>query len=270
MLEFVCFRCRLRAPRQSRRRTASHPSLQPLRRPFGRARQRAFAFHSALLLLALSLLGNGFILHPRALWAQGDHGNIADTAPNAAQPEVAQPEAGQPEATHVTPKAFLPMVMIGQNVERAVLMCNPTEKEQRLAQLLKDDPAQGRRTMRCNPILQQVARARAEDMARRGYVSHTDPDGYGPNYHVLQAGYELPSWYDRSKAGNNIESIGAGYTDAAAVLAAWRAHPPHNNHPFGLIEFHAEQTEYGIGHYFSNSAPFREYWVLITAPPTND
>lgn len=46
-----------------------------------------------------------------------------------------------------------------------------------------------------NDQLAKVAEERAKDMARRNYFDHTDPSGYGPNYHINKAGYYLnPDW----------------------------------------------------------------------------
>ena len=46
---------------------------------------------------------------------------------------------------------------------------------------------------------------RALDMGTRRYFSHVNPDGYGPNYLVQQAGYALPSFYGQEPDANNIE-----------------------------------------------------------------
>ncbi len=55
--------------------------------------------------------------------------------------------------------------------------------------------------LRWNETLAKVAEARALDMARRNYFDHTDPDGYGPNYHIHHAGYSLnPDWRKRKNA----------------------------------------------------------------------
>src|SRR5438552_1645103 len=60
--------------------------------------------------------------------------------------------------------------------------CALGDEEQAIAQALGSTPEQRRQWLTCQPILAAVARARAEDMARRGYFGHTNPEGLGPNY----------------------------------------------------------------------------------------
>jgi uncharacterized protein YkwD len=102
-------------------------------------------------------------------------------------------------------------------------------------------------------------------MAARGYFGHVNPDGYGPNYLVTEAGYVLPSYYDSSPTGNNIESLAAGYATASDAWDAWMTSSEHHAHLLGSSPFFAEQIEYGIG--YAQGGPFGHYWVVITAKP---
>jgi len=86
-----------------------------------------------------------------------------------------------------------------------------TNEERLIASLMWNTSAQGRPYLSCDPILTQVARARAYDMANRGYFDHVNPDGIGPNYLVEQAGYRLPDWWGDHPSANYIEYIAAGY-----------------------------------------------------------
>lgn len=142
-----------------------------------------------------------------------------------------------------------------------------SQAEERLAQLIIQDPNQKRPSMKRNSILAKVARQRAEDMARRNYFSHTNPDGFGPNYLVKQAGYVLPDHYDQSPSGNNIESIAAGSATAEETKEMWLNSQGHRTHMLGEIDFYAEQIEYGIGYANVPGSDYRYYWVLLTAKP---
>jgi uncharacterized protein YkwD len=144
--------------------------------------------------------------------------------------------------------------------------CGLNEQEVALAGLALNEPGQRRDNPVCNPILSQVARAKARDMALRGYFSHTNPDGIGPNQLVRQAGYKLPDWYGSAPNANNIESIGAGYTSAQEVWNGWLDSPAHRTHVLGTQEFYADQDAYGVGYYYSPDAPFKHYWVFLSAP----
>jgi len=140
------------------------------------------------------------------------------------------------------------------------IVCGFNTQEQALADLLVNDSNQQRPSLNCNPILAQVAHARAVDMATRMYFGHETPEGYMANYLVESAGYLLPSYYPDN--GNNIESIGLNYATADEAWTAWTDSPGHRLHVLGEETFYAEQNEYGIG--YAENADER-YWVLITA-----
>jgi len=173
------------------------------------------------------------------------------------------------ESPQVSPLAgqavYLPMISAA-NVVAANLTCDLNDEEAAIFQMMKTDPKQGRDEVRCNPLLARVARARARDMATRQYFDHVDPDGHGPNYLVLDAGYRLPDWYDHSDRANNIESIGGGFQDAASMWQAWLGSEYHRIHVLGNVSFYAEQEEVGIGYYEDENSPYGKYWVVISAP----
>jgi uncharacterized protein YkwD len=140
-------------------------------------------------------------------------------------------------------------------------------QEQAIVTLLANAPTQGRASVNVDPILSSVARDRARDMAVRDYFSHTNPDGHGPNYLVRQAGYTLPSFYDSSPAGNNIESIAGGYTSAEDAWEGWMDSPSHKRHLLAESSFYADQTSIGVGYYYDVNSTYRHYWVVLSAPP---
>jgi len=145
-----------------------------------------------------------------------------------------------------------------------------TAEEQEVADRLVGDPGQrrSRREMTLDPILTAVARARAEDMAKRRYFDHVDPDGIGPNCHIQRAGYGVPAFWGRGRSENFIESIGAGYMKPAEVWYGLLHSPTHRKHLLASDSFYRNQTSFGIGLYSDPSSPHRRYWVIITAPPS--
>ncbi len=145
--------------------------------------------------------------------------------------------------------------------------CELNPQEQEIASFAINHPDQGRPFMICDPTLAQVARERALDMGTRNYFSHTNPDGYGPNYLVRQAGYALPTWYGTANDANNIESIAAGYTTASATWAGWLNSAGHRTHVLAEDTFWADQTNYGIGYAYVANSTYKHYWVFISAPP---
>lgn len=179
---------------------------------------------------------------------------------------------GQPSPAHgqaPTPVYTLYLPLVARDP------CAPlTPQEQAILDRLSDHPDQKRPDLRCDPILQRVARERALDMGQRNYFNHVNPDGYGPNALVRQAGYPLPDWYGQEPRANNIESI-AYYCTAnppsdwgiERVWDNWMNSPGHREHLLGLADFYAAQTDYGIG--YANvpgeGCTYRSYWVVITA-----
>lgn len=162
---------------------------------------------------------------------------------------------------------FLPLVTAVQETPFDKTICHLNEQEQRMAVLFTTHPEQKRPVMECNPILARVARARAEDLGRRRYFAHINPDGYGPNYLVRQAGYCLPASYGYDSRSNYIESLGAGPYNADAMWEAWMKSEKHLTHLLGLTHFFAEQSDYGIGFAQVPGSPYEYYWVFISARP---
>ena len=126
---------------------------------------------------------------------------------------------------------------------------------------------QQREAMALDPILCMVARKHATDMAKRNYFGHTNPDGQGPNYLVRRAGYVLPSYYDSSRSGNNIESIGKSTGSPRSVISLWLRSSGHRPHIVGELDFYQQQSAIGVGVYRSPTPPHYRYYVFLSAPP---
>lgn len=144
--------------------------------------------------------------------------------------------------------------------------CNLNSSEQTIAAMLERTPTQNRPELVCHPILHQVARERAIDMADRGYFYHVNPDGIGPNYSVQEAGYQLPDWWGNELSANYIESIAAGYPNALAAWVAWMRSPSHRTHLLASDPFYSEQINYGIGVIDAPGSEYGHYYVVLTAP----
>lgn len=84
-----------------------------------------------------------------------------------------------------------------------------------------------------NPILQQAAQLKANDMAAKGYFSHTSPEGVTPWFWFKKVGYQF------THAGENLA---INYFDTADVNNAWLASPSHRANILN-----SSFTEMGIG-----------------------
>jgi len=103
-----------------------------------------------------------------------------------------------------------------------------------------------------NAELTASSRFRANDMLKRDYFSHIDPDGVGPNSHALEKGYLLGKIYKRAKDSNNIESICAGDEQAADILKSLIIDEGvpnlgHRKQLLAMQEFHTFAREIGVG-----------------------
>lgn len=83
-----------------------------------------------------------------------------------------------------------------------------------------------------NTLLDAAAQAKADDMAAKGYFSHTSPDGRQPWDFIAKAGY------DYQYAGENLA---VRFNDSADVMNAWMASPSHRAN---IVK--AQYTEIGV------------------------
>ena len=139
--------------------------------------------------------------------------------------------------------------------------------ERQMASLMRGHPKQKREDFIYDARLNGVARAKARDMANRGYFSHIDPDGYGSNFKIAQTGYRLPIQWLAFKSSNQGESLLAGDASPATGLTRWLASGTHRSHILALAPFYQDQTRYGVGYHHDSTSKYRHYWVLLTAPP---
>jgi hypothetical protein len=66
--------------------------------------------------------------------------------------------------------------------------------------------------LKVNPLLEEAAKLKAQDMASKGYFSHTTPDGKTPWYWLDQVGYNYTS------AGENLA---VNFFDSQDIDSAW-------------------------------------------------
>ncbi len=97
-----------------------------------------------------------------------------------------------------------------------------------------------------NPMLEEAARQKAEDMASKGYFAHNSPDGTTPWYWIKNAGYKF------AYAGENLA---VNFSDSEDVDKAWMNSPGHRANIL-----HSKFTEIGIatarGEYKGKSTVF--------------
>jgi uncharacterized protein YkwD len=170
--------------------------------------------------------------------------------------------------------ALLAALACGTALAAPAAGCELSGKERALAQLLVAKPAQLRPRLDCDPALVEMARARARDMATRGYFHHRDPDGVGPNDFLRRHGFALPSSYPSGSA-NTVEAIVGGYSDPDEVWSELLGSALHRAHMLGEEPTFLEQDRFGIGYVREWNTPQVDFWVVLIArhaaadePPT--
>lgn len=84
-----------------------------------------------------------------------------------------------------------------------------------------------------NPLLDEAARLKAEDMAKNAYFSHYSPDGISPWHWFSEVSYDFVS------AGENLA---VHFTESEDVVDAWMESPAHKANIMG-----GQYQEIGVG-----------------------
>lgn len=127
-------------------------------------------------------------------------------------------------------------------------------------QLLTKDSRQQHKVLICDRSLMAAAKAKALDMANRGYFAHQNPDGEWPNALARRHGCKLPGSY--SDNANGIESLVAG----VPPLAGWNAlmtSKSHSDHLLGRNDYFRAQTHYGLASVVVPGSPYTYYQVYL-------
>ena len=124
--------------------------------------------------------------------------------------------------------------------------------------------------LKWNSTLAKVAQAKAQDMAKRNYFSHVDPDGNGMNIKINAAGYSLRSdWYS-NRSLNYFESIAVGTTTGKEAIqllindsGASNESAGHRRHLLGIDNFWSNCYDIGIG--MAKGGSYGYYWCVLIA-----
>ena len=126
-----------------------------------------------------------------------------------------------------------------------------SEPEQRIVQLINQARlAQGLGPLTLTPELNAAAKAHAEDMASKGYMEHTAPNGSTPQSRAIKAGYGAPA----NSAWLVLEVISARQTAEAAAnwLLSDRLHR-------GVL-LRGYWREMGAA--YIQGGPYGQFWVV--------
>lgn len=167
------------------------------------------------------------------------------------------------------PTTYLPAILGGSpDIVAQDDTCGMDINETTIMLSMSTHPEQKRDVILCHAVLVQVARAKALDLAMRGYEAHVDLDGHGANWLLRQAGYRLPDYYGQHDSANNVESCGwGGDGTPEQIWSNWLGSEGHRTHLLGLNDTHRPQTMVGVGHVYRQESRQGHYWVVITCVP---
>lgn len=123
-----------------------------------------------------------------------------------------------------------------------------------------------------NSALAKVAQAKAEDMAKNNYFSHVDLNGYGVNYFMHEAGYDMPEAWYKDKKLNYFENIAAGNATAEAMVKQLvydggkdNSSAGHRSSLLGISDWNSSCIDIGIGYAYDANSTYGHYWSVIIA-----
>jgi uncharacterized protein YkwD len=105
--------------------------------------------------------------------------------------------------------------------------------------------------LKLNPYLSEAARWMGEDMAAKGYFSHTDSFGRNVGQRARSFGY---AW---SCVGENLA---AGHETPLEVVTGWMESPGHRTNIL-----RPEFDEIGLAYVVDRNSLYRRYWVQVFA-----
>lgn len=141
------------------------------------------------------------------------------------------------EAAQCPPPTAASGSLSAQKTANAVAIAN-REREQRGVPMARRDP-----------LLDRIAQAHAEDMARRRFFDHTTPEGVTFGQRLASLGVPVRAMG---------ENIAMGYPTAEAVIRGWMRSPGHRRN---LLDANFEFM--GLG--YAQDARGRAYWVQVFA-----
>lgn len=172
---------------------------------------------------------------------------------------------GRAASPAVATRAFLPLVVkLGTN--------GLSFDEQFVLDAVNAERAKaGCPALRFNSALQQAARAHSDDMAKRDYFDHTDPDGVDPITRAIAAGY--PSEYvgENVAAGQNSGEMVMYHATYGWMYSA--------SHTANILNCNYTETGIALTYQPDDKAnvllpdgktggPYRFYWTQVFGNPS--
>jgi uncharacterized protein YkwD len=190
-----------------------------------------------------------------------------------------------PVAVPLLAVVFLPCSLLGTGLNQPATLDRKQAKEafNYLNKIRSDPPAFAKElgvaelkdvkpihVLKWNDALAKVAEAKAIDMATRNYFAHVDPDGFGTNIKMHEAGYTLNKLFLMTKDQNNFESIFAGAPSGIQIISTLiidknAENLGHRQHLLGLSGSRAKHRDIGIGVASNPASKYKHYACVLIA-----
>lgn len=155
----------------------------------------------------------------------------------------------------------------------------PTDQEQlfleRLNDARSDPPAYGRAIgldlsnvapappLAFNSLLIQAAKLHSEDMNRRNFLEHRNPDGEDAGQRMHRAGFDWQTWGESIAGGYGYSTVEAALR--GLIIDNGVPGEGHRRHLLAIDEFYRSQNQVGIGIVQNGSGEWRNYYTIDTA-----
>jgi uncharacterized protein YkwD len=147
-----------------------------------------------------------------------------------------------------------------QEVLIPVTGCSPQENADFEAQVLKlmnqERAKQGVPELKSQPQLAAAALAHSNDMACRGFFSHTNPDGKTPFDRISAQSY------DYRAASENIYGGDSNFYSPTEAIKNWLNSPPHKKNMLNPV-----YTEVGVGAVYLAGTKWGGYMTVVFGTP---
>lgn len=144
--------------------------------------------------------------------------------------------------------------------------CGNSPEAEALVRLIKNHPAQQRRSLHCHPLLNDIARIKAELISDSEDVWH-HAGRMAPNQLLRHHGFQLPKTYPLF--GNQVEALAGGVASVDEVMTDFLNSKPHRMLLLGEDSFFAAQDQMGVAYVNQPETSHGHYWVVIIADERN-
>ena len=156
--------------------------------------------------------------------------------------------------------------LLGNESADNLASCGNSPEARELIRLIKNHPGQQRQSLKCHPLLNDIAQLKAHLIIDSEDVWH-HAGRMSPNQLLRHHGFKLPRTYPLF--GNQVEALAGGMASVDEVLTDFINSEPHRMLLLGEDPFFAAQDQMGVAYVHQADAPHEHYWVVIIADERN-